>query len=262
MMNRLTGLLVPALLLPLPGAAQVFDPDPAEGASLVLHLEKPLFSDAEGLAFWSSILEVDAVLPVGGRSLRIGLPMAVAGDDGDDGTSLYAGNLRLALLFGEPDALDGIVALTLPTATNLAGSDLAAIVGLFAWLDDPGKWFDDTVALRGEFLPGRDLDDGGRIGLRLGTYLLAPTDVDNLNAYLRLGGWGRFPTDGAEFRADLGSTYLVNSDDGFGSQFTAHLSLQAALTEGTGRPGLFVRVPLDGDSRDLLDLSVGVRVQF
>jgi hypothetical protein len=55
---------------------------------------------------------------------------------------------------------------------------------------------------------------------------------------------------------------MVTSDDGFGDQFTAYLDLGVSLTGVSAQPGLFLRVPLDGDGRQVHDLSLGVSVRF
>ena len=124
------------------------------------------------------------------------------------------------------------------------------------------KWGDDAFSVRGAYLPSTLLEGGGRLGLSLGGSAAMPTDFENLFVYTRVAGWGRFPTETAELRADLGISYDVTNDDGFGEQVTSYVDLGAALTEASGRPGLFLRIPLDGDARDAMDFSIGFRVQF
>jgi hypothetical protein len=58
------------------------------------------------------------------------------------------------------------------------------------------------------------------------------------------------------------TTYAVNSDDGFGEQFTAYLAVGVQLAGSSDGPTLFLRVPMDGDANDVLDLSAGVSVLF
>jgi hypothetical protein len=99
---------------------------------------------------------------------------------------------------------------------------------------------------------------GSRKSLQIGVPLaMAGADaLDGTSLYL---GSLRFSL---LFGADLGTSYAVNDDDGFGEQFTAYLTLGAALSEASGHPGLFVRIPLDGDARSVLDLSIGLSAQF
>lgn len=242
---------------------QTFPLEPVDRTTFALQWEKPFFPNAGGLAGWSSNLEGDILFSLSsGRSIQVGVPLAFAGADVVDGTSFYLGNLRASLLFGDADDLSGFVGVTVPTASNIGGPDLAAIVGGLPWLDEIEKWSDDAISLRGAWIPSRALDGGGLLGLRLGGAAVTPNEFDNLLVFARVAGWGRFPVGTAEVRADLTTSYYVNGDDGFGEQFVAYLNLGAALPESSGHPGLFIRIPLDGDARDALDLSIGLSARF
>jgi hypothetical protein len=229
---------------------------------VAVQLEKPFIPDAASLASYSSILEADAVLRLGSSSVRIGLPVAFAGADFAEGTSVYMGNLRGSILFGEPGALSSFIGVTLPTASNIAGPNLAVLVGVLPWLGELEKWIEDSISLAGAVLPSWPLSSGGQLGLRLGGAAIMPTGFDNLNVDARVAGWAHLPMAAAEFRADLATSYMVTSDDGFGEQFTAYLDLGATLTEMSGRPGVFIRPPLDGDGRRVHDLSIGLSAAF
>ena len=230
---------------------------------VALQFEKPFLPDVEGLASYSSNLEVDAILPVAsGMALQLGLPFAFAGADVVDGTSVYVGNLRASLLFGDPGNLSGFVGLTVPTASNIGGPDLAVIVGVLPWLNEVEKWADHAYSVRGAWIPSTALKRGGRAGFRVGGAAVAPDDFENLFVYARVAAWGRVPVGVAELRADVATSYAVNSDDGFGQQFTAYLDLGAAFAEASGRPGVFLRIPLDGDAREALNLSIGLMARF
>lgn len=242
--------------------AQTFVPAPVDDPGFVLQLEKP-FLPFDGLHFYSSNIEADVLLPLSsGRTVALGVPLAVAGADGANGPSFYLGNLRGSLLFGEPNDLTGFLGVTLPTASNIGGPDLAVLVGALPWLNELEKWSDDVVSFRGAWIPSRPLEDGGRVGLRLGGAAVMPTDFENLFVYARVAGWGSVPAGSTELRADLNVSYDVTGDDGFGQQFTSYLDLGVALQQAAEGSTLFLRVPLDGDARDALDLSVGWRLQF
>jgi hypothetical protein len=246
-----------------PADAQTFLLDPVDETTFTLQLEKPFFPSSDGLAFYSSILEPDVVLSLSsGKTLQIGVPLAIAGADFADGTSLYLGNLRASLVFGEPGHLSGFLGLTFPTASNISGPDLAVLVGALPWLNELEKWGEDGLSVRGAWIPSRPLDSGGRLGLRLGGAAVTPNDFENLYVYARIAGWGQFPVGSAALRADLGTSYNVTSDDGFGQQFTAYLDLGVELPESSRQPMIFLRLPLDGEARQVLDFSLGWRMRF
>lgn len=129
-------------------------------------------------------------------------------------------------------------------------------------MNEHEKWSDDAFSARGAVIPTWPLESGGQLGLRLGAAAVAPNDLENLFVYTRIDGWGRFPVGSGQLRADLETSYAVNNDDGFGRQFTAYLDLGAGLPHLSGSPGLFIRVPLDGDARRVLDLSIGISARF
>jgi hypothetical protein len=246
-----------------PAQAQVFLPEPVSEPALAIQLEKPFIPDLEGLAFYSSVIEADVLFPVGaGYTLQIGVPLGIAGADELDGTSLYLGNPRISLLFGSPAELHGFVGFTLPASSNVSGPDLALLLLALPWLNEIEKWDEDTFSARGAWIPTRALDGGGQVGMRVGGAAVAPTDFENLHVYTRIAGWARIPVGRVEVRADLDTSYNVTSDDGFGQQFTSYLTLGAGLTQSSGRPLVFLRLPLDGDAREVLDLSVGMAVLF
>lgn len=246
-----------------PADAQSFLPDPVEQTTVAVQWEKPFLSGADGLSFYSSILEGDVIFPVGtGRSLQIGVPLAIGGTDTSDG-GVFLGNLRASLLFGDPGAPSGFVGVTLPTASDLDASSLVpALVGALPRLDEPEKWGNEAFSARGAVIPSWPLENGGQLGLRLGGAAVVRTNFENLLVFGRAAGWGRFPVGSAELRADLGTSYAVNDDDGFGEQLTAYLDLGWNMREVSGQPGLFLRVPLDGDARQVLDFSIGVSARF
>lgn len=246
-----------------PASGQTFLPDPVEQPVFGIELEKPFLPDADALDSYSSILESDLVVPWRpGVSLQIGLPLALAGADFVDGTSVYVGNLRASLLFGEAGALRSFVGISLPTASNISGPDLAVLVAAVPSLDTPETWIEDGFSVSGAVLPSTMWSGGGKLGFRFGGAALVPTDLENLFVFVRPAAWARFPLERAELRVDLTTSYDLTGDDGFGQQFSAYVGLGAQLSDVSGRPGLFIRLPLDADAREVLDLSIGFSAEL
>jgi hypothetical protein len=59
-------------------------------------------------------------------------------------------------------------------------------------------------------------------------------------------------------RRRLGMAYDTGGEHDYG----AARARKSSWAEASGRPGLFLRIPLDGDARDAMDFSIGFRVQF
>lgn len=262
--SALAGLLVAVAASTSPMQAQLFLPGAADETTWQLQLEKPFFEDGGSLKFFTSVLDLDVMTPLGdGPTLVLGVPLAVGGADDPVGNGVYLGNLRATVVFGEPGAESSFLGVTLPTATDGGdGSLVAFIAGLAGDLDRPEDWLDEVVGVRGGVTPSWDRGEGRRIGIRVAGAAVAPDNFDDLNVYLRPGVWGSLRSGDLDFRGDLSTSYFLNSDDGFGQQFTAYLDLGVDLLETSGRPGFYLRVPLDGDTRELLNLSLGGRVRF
>ncbi len=249
-------------LAPSSVAAQVFDPDPVDHTTLWVQVEKPFMEGAADLAVYTSIIEADVVVPLRpGLSLQIGLPLAVAGNSGS-GASQQHGNLRLNVLFGEPNEPRGRLGLVLPTGSSPRDESLPLVLGFFTWLNEPEKWIDELLALRGELIRSTQLDDGARLGIRVGGAAITPTEFNDVTFFGRFAGWAHFDTDGARFRVDLETNRRVTTDPGFSEGWASYLALGASLAEVMGRPGLFVRVPLGDLTRDAHGFSVGLTARF
>jgi len=264
--------LLPGLVLTLlgmgvaafasPVAGQPFQPDPVSETTALVYWAKPFFPDMEERNPNGSVFGVDLVFPWRpGLSLQIGLPLSVAEPATGGSRDLRLGNLHVSALFGETGALSGLVGVTLSTASNPDGSKFPPGAGAYWTWDEPEEWSKDGLSIFGAVTPSWALSGGGRLGLRLGAEA-ARTKTDDFLLFGRAAGWGRFPVGTATLRADLSSSYLLNSDDGFGRQFTAYFVLGAELSDILAKPGLFVRVPLDGEARRFLDFAVGLSARL
>jgi hypothetical protein len=248
---------------PWPAAAQTILPTTAEDLTFRLQVEKPFLAGEEGIAPLSSILDTDVIFRWSSNIfLQIGVPLAVGQQDFESGTSFYVGSIRGNFLFGEPGVLRAFLGLTLPTATNLAGPDLALLVMALPRLDEEEAWAKDVISARGAWVPSWALSETTRFGFRAGGAIAIPTDFDNWWIYARPAGWLRSRVGGAELRADVLGSYLANGQGSFAELSTAYLDVGAALPDFFGHPGVFVRIPLDADARDAIDFSAGVYAHF
>jgi hypothetical protein len=241
-----------------PAFAQTVGPTTSDDVTLGFQLEKPFFPNDGDLGSWSSSLETDLLFRWSGSSfVQAFLPVAFAGAENVDGTSLYLGGIGASFVFGPPGAPGAFLGFTLPTAGNIAGPDLAVLVGVLPNQDEPELWAEDVMSVRAGLLPSWQLSESTRVGLRVGGALLAPTELDDLFAHGRGGVWGSATAGAAELRADLVSSLFINSGDEFAERFSAYLDARATLPNTPGRPGVVVHLPLDTESRDVLDLSIG-----
>lgn len=245
-----------------PASGQPFQPDPVANTTAMVYWAKPFFPDVRDLDPNGSVFGIDVVFPWKAVvSVQIGIPLAIADAATEDGTGIHSGNLHVSALFGDLGALKGFVRVTLPTASNPDGSRFPPGFGAFWAWDEPEVWSTDGLGLSGAVTPSWPVSGGGRLGVRLGGNA-ARTETDGLILFGRAAGWGRFPLGSAELRADLSSSFLLNDDEDFGRHFTAYFTLGAEYSEIPASPGLFIRVPLDGEARRYLDFAAGLSARF
>lgn len=247
-----------SLALSLPASAQFYPPAPAspERTEVRLRVERPLIEGAD-FGFLSSVWDVDVAFPVSERlGLVVGVPVALGtGEDLDP--SVVLGNLRATLVFGTPDRPRGFLGLAIPTATGITDEDYAFLLGSLPRLDRPGEWVDEFITLRGGLIRERDVGEG-KLGLRVEGAINALTEFDDGLFWLRSGVWGQARAGAASLRAELSGGWILNQDDGFGRNSFFYFDAGADFDDVPGRPGLFVRVPLDENARRLVNASFGV----
>jgi hypothetical protein len=246
-----------------PVAGQSLISTTSDDVTLGFQVETPFFPGGGELRPWSSTLETDLLFRWGPNAfVQANLPLAFAGADFADGTSIYLGSIGANFIFGPPGSPSSFIGFTLPTGTNIAGPELAILVGVLPNLDEPELWSEDVMSVRGGILPTVQISEQARVGLRVGGALVAPNDLGNVWVYGRGGAWMSARVGAAELRGDVLSSYFINSDDGFDRQFKMYLEARAALPEAPGGLGVVLRLPLDGQARDVLDFSVGLSARM
>ena len=247
----------------LPASAQSIISTPPDDVTLGLEWKKPFFPGEGGPASWSSTLETDLLFRWSPNIfVKAFVPLAFAGADFVDGTSFYVGNVGATFIFGPPGAPSAFLGLTIPSATNVAGPDLAVLVGALPTEDEPELWAEDVLSVRGGIIPTLQLSERARVGVRVGASLVAPDDIGDLWIYARGAPWVSAIVGAAELRGDLVTSYFVNSEEGFAEQFRMYLDARASLSDVPGRPGVFFRLPLDEEGQDAVDFSAGVSARI
>ena len=126
----------------------------------------------------------------------------------------------------------------------------------------PGRPHERRRAESGQAPRAADDRASRRGGVRLGGALLAPDDLEDLWIYARGAAWASARAGAGELRGDLVTSYFLNSDDGFDRKFRLYVDARAGLPDMPGRPGVYLRLPLDREARDAMDLAAGLSVRI
>jgi len=259
----LAAAVLTAELVAQPAAGQSLIATTSDDVTLGIQLKNPSLGSAANPSSWSSSLETDLLFRWGANAfMRAGVPLAFAGAEFVDGTSLYLGNVGATFMFGPPGAPSSFLGFTLPTAMNIGGPDLAVLVGLLPSEDEPELWAEDVMSVRGGIIPSFQVSPQAVVGVRIGWALLAPNDFEDLWVYGRGALWGSTEAGPAELRADLVTSYFINSDNEFADKFRMYLDAGAALPDIPAAPGIVFRLPLDEEAREALDFSVGLTARI
>ena len=172
------ALIASALALPGPTAAQIAPPRYVGGPTFEVGLTHPLLTGDMG--DWGAFSGV-----LGGRlSLRGGsgatwfaetrLAHATYGEE----SSTTLGNLVLGMVLSTSDALEGVFAVTLPTATEWGDDDFATGYGFFADPEHVEHFTDQGWSLDAGLTGRRHTPAGVTYGVRVAGQFLVPTEED------------------------------------------------------------------------------------
>jgi hypothetical protein len=246
-----------------PAEAQVADILVPAGSGGAVEVTKPFFEEADDLS--SLIFRGTFFMEVGARSsLFASVPLVYASSDGTSSTMLGNPEVGIALRTEDGEAL-GSVSLTLPLAQEASNDDFATMVGFLADNLHADRYGSEVFSVNGMLTPGTTLENGARLGFKVGASVWIPTGDDGGDAeiFARYGAFFSHSGSSVRFAAELNGFAIVSEDDLSVSARTLHeLALSVGRASGSTRPEVFVRVPLDEDTRDFLTANLGVRLIF
>jgi hypothetical protein len=258
-------------------AAALSAAEPAEAQSFLLPAtpEKGVWieaarADFKGFeaAFPSTTWFISGRLPVTPRlSATVDVPFSYARLDvagADSETSSVFGNPYVGAEFAAvPDRLTLEAGLRLPLNT----ADSESFADVLAVLADPQRmeaFMDNTVpvtvAASLEHAVSNVLSLRGRAGIMSAFY--TGDDAPDTDVAVDYGAVGTYTAGPARVALGFSGRWFTTADEGgFGENSLHHVGLGADVKVGRVRPGVSVRIPLDGDYRDVLGSSIGVYLQ-
>jgi hypothetical protein len=258
-------------------AAALFAAQPAEAQSFLLPAtpEKGVWveaarADFKGFeaAFPSTTWFVSGRLPVLPRlSAVVDVPFSYAKLEvpgADSETSSVFGNPYVGAEFA---AVPGRVKLEAGLRLPLNTADSESFADVFAVLGDPQRmeaFMDNTVPVTAAVNLEHAVTSALGVRTRAGvmTAFYTGDDAPDTDVALDYGAVGTYTAGLARVALGFSGRWFTTADEGdFGENSLHHLGLGADVKVGRVRPGVSVRIPLDGDYRDMLGSSVGVYLQ-
>ncbi len=231
-----------------------------------LRFLRPNFAGDSQLSTFSGAYDFWVNAPVGGSRVNIvgAVPFNAFSAEGVDGESgigdIYFG--AQAHLGNSADYGTNIsLGVFLPTASEK--KDDAHFLGLLTNFHELQRSLPDVLTIYSNFAYHYRQISRGMFGVEIGPQLLVPTEGGDVELFGHYGLAGGFPLANVAFFAELLGVFIVTEDyDDFGDRFTHSLAFGAQLTTSQVRPGLFYILPLDNNLNNIIDGTLGLKVDF
>jgi hypothetical protein len=253
--------LAAGLATPSPAACQFRDARPVDRTTVQVGLEKPLFKDTE-LGFATFVVGARVLQPIRDNVTAFaGLDLAHATLDGYP-SSTTVSNPRLGFVFGSTEGGYAEASVSVPLSKEFGDDDYATGVGFMTDIERVDRFIEDLLTVNAAFVPLRRLGSGATVGARVEGSVWIPTGEDaDTELFARYAAFGSIPAGALELTGEVSGLMVVTEGDLSIAERTNHsLSVGAGLRDVRVRPGLFVRIPLDGDLREEMGAVVGLRL--
>lgn len=258
------------LLLPLvlgglahPSRAQVFQPWGAlVDRSVSLDLIRPSF-DGGGTSTLTTINQLGFRWPVGTIVLVAEAPFVNAKADGAPSGALLIGNPFLGVATRASSSFIGEFGVRPPIASVSSPERfLAASVGVLGDFADFEAYGDDLLTIRAT--AGYHFLSPQHYGLRMAVRpaLVAPTSGGGTELFLDYGIQGGYETERASVGMVFSGRAILTEPGSVGERTVHELGIGGTMTFGRLRPGALIRLPLDADLSNVLNYSLGLRLEY
>ncbi|MGH7538328.1 MAG: hypothetical protein ACREMF_06820 [Gemmatimonadales bacterium] len=256
-----SALILAGLVHPGRAHAQVLSPsgDPSPKA-VFLDILKPMF-EGGGLTFLTTIDELGVRWQLGELVLVGEFPLVHAKQKGATQGSTVIGNPYFGMATNPRGSFIGELGVRLPIASVSGDAFLAPSVGLIGDYTEFEAYFSDLLTIRG--IAGYRFRKAGGLAVRtaLRPTFVIPTSGGEPELFLDYAFQVGYEKDRAGLGAAINGRAIVTQNLSLGERTVHDLSLGAAVAFGRLRPGVLVRLPLENDLSQVLNASVGVKLE-
>lgn len=261
---RTLPLAMALLLIPAAAAPQSLVQVP-QGSSLSLELLHASFEDDDEVAFYSGAYFLGGRFELNPRLAVVAeLPFAHLAYDGDDPileneSSTTLGNplIGLAVQTGRAQLVFGG---RLPLASD---DELASLYGMMTDQYRLEAFVPDVATVQVSARLGNTVSDVTRVTFDLGGVLLVPTDEGEVEFAADYGVAATYVAERVRLGGGVnGRAALTSGADDIGAMTEHQLAVFGDFGGGRVRPGLSLRLPLDENTREFVNMTFGITLQY
>ncbi len=236
--------------------------------ALTLEILKPVYHDREDVSFLTSVLFLSARIPVTRSVIFVAeLPFSYINWDIPQGPDLGSqqtfGNPYFGLELGfRRSPLFFEAGVRAPLTADLDGDNALATHNGYVtdFVDRAEAFAPDAIPISGFLNCVFRSRTGFSLRLRGGpAFWIATGDRKDSETFILYSAQVWYDTGDLRFGGGFSGRYLASAEDGdFGERSTHQLTFALDFLLGTFRPGIQVRIPLDENYRDVLNVVIGV----
>jgi hypothetical protein len=245
--------------LAAPASAQSPYLDRGNDRTLLLEVLKPSFEGDDQPDFLTTTWLLGARLGVAPQThIVLELPWAHY-EEGDFSASTI-GNPYVGIEYGATGTGPfGEFGVRPPLAASEDDDVVASLSGIFSDVDRWEDFWPQMIPVTAAFNYRYEAPTGFRARGRLGGSLWIPEEGGDAEFFTLFGGWAGYESPMLRVAGGWSGRVLLTEEGVFGDQ-TLHHQLSAAIDIGTGRvrPGAHLRLPLNSDLTDAVNLVFGI----
>lgn len=238
---------------------------PGDRVQLGLRFMRPSLASDNDLSTFSGIYDVSVSLPVNERwSIDASLPYSRYSFGDNDDSESFIGNTYAGMQYLMKDG-DSSKIVSFGAYIPTAEKDLGHLLfGVLTDNEDLFKYYPEALTLTGNFAYFNIKTGGARLGLEIGPDLLIPTgDGDDTEFYMHYGLTAGYQGDRfAAITELMGIAILTGEGDEFSDHFVHSINFGLSYVSPHLLPGVFYKIYLKDEFRDLVDGVIGVNLEF
>ena len=242
----------------------LFEDIPDDEPSIGVTWQRPDIDGDSGLSIMSGVYDFSVNLPINARwSVYGSLPWVRIADD--DESEDYVGNVLAGLKYLKRTGRKTHVfsaGAYFPTAEEDLGF---AIFGMVTNGEDLFKYAPNNLTITGNYSYFHAAESGARLGLEIGPDIVIPTGDNEGNTELmaHYGVTAGFQSERLLAAVEvMGVVQLSSEDAEFNDRFLHSVNIGACYLSRHIRPGVFYKIYLKDEWRDLVDGVLGVKIEL